>query len=248
VLSKDPPDIRVRGFLHRVVPIRVGLDREERVVGQTVQQRGLLDDLVDRVLDGRRSRVGDRVEVHRDDGDPVRELLDVLSGRAAGIHMSISIVPSPQTSRTSEHDSLETVKVVQIRQGRKELLGPAHLVTDDDPPLPTLLDLEQLDHGPTPLPDLVHNMLIDLERLVRGLFQERPVRDGLDVDRLVRVERRRVAFGEDASLQEVASELLTRSRGDGPGRSVGLESVSLVDGRVIQVVFVDPTEGAPRGY
>ena len=136
--------------------------------------------------------------------------------------------------------------MVQIRQGRKELLGPTHLVTDDDPPLPTLLDLEQLDHGPAPLPDLVHDMLIDLERLVRGLFQKRPVRDGLDVDRLVRVERGRVTFGEDASLQEVASELLTRGRRDGSGRSVGLESVSLVDGRVVQVVFVDPTERLPR--
>lgn len=130
--------------------------------------------------------------------------------------------------------------MVQIGQGGEELLGPSHLVPDDHPPLPTLLDLEELDHGPAPLPDLIHDVLIDLERLVRGLFEEGPIRDGLDVDGFVRVERRRVGLREDASLQKVASELLTRSRGDGPGRSVGLESVSLFDGRVVQVVFVDP--------
>jgi hypothetical protein len=82
VLSKDPSDVRVSGLLNSVISVRVGLGREERVVGETVQQRGLLDDLVDRVLDGRSSRVGNRVEVHRNDGDSVRELLDVFPGRA----------------------------------------------------------------------------------------------------------------------------------------------------------------------
>jgi len=84
VLSKDPTDVRVRGLLNGVISVRVGLGREERVVRETVKQRGLLDDLVDGVLDRRSSRVGNRVEVHRDDGDPVGELLDVFPGRAVG--------------------------------------------------------------------------------------------------------------------------------------------------------------------
>ena len=130
--------------------------------------------------------------------------------------------------------------MVKIGKGGKELLGPSHLVTDDDPPLPALLDLEEFDHGSAPLPDLIHDVLVNLERLVRGLFEERPVRDGLDVDGFVGIERGRVGFGKDASLQKVASELLTRGRRDGSGRSVSLESVSLFNGRVVEVVFVDP--------
>jgi hypothetical protein len=132
--------------------------------------------------------------------------------------------------------------VVKIGQGREELLGPAHLVTNHDSPLPRLFDLEQLDDGSTPLPDLVHDVLVNLERLVGSLFQERLVRDGLDVDRFIRVERRRLRVGKDTSLEEVASKLLTRGRRDGSGRSVGFETVSLVDGRVVKVVFVDPAD------
>ena len=139
-------------------------------------------------------------------------------------------------------DSLKTVKVVKIGQGREELLGSAHLVPNYNPPLPRLFDLEQLDDGSAPLPDLIHDVLINLERLVGSLFQERLVRDGLDIDRFIRVEGRRLRVGKDTSLEEVASELLARGRRDGAGRSVSLETVSLVDRRIVEVVFVDPAD------
>ena len=48
---------------------------EEGVVGQAVEQRGLLHDLEDRVLDRRSIRTRKRVEVKGDDSDPIRELL-----------------------------------------------------------------------------------------------------------------------------------------------------------------------------
>jgi len=83
MLSKDPTDIRISSFLNRVIPIRVGPGGEEGVVGETIQEGGLLDDLMNQVLDRGSTGVGDRVEVHGDDGDPVRELFHVLSCRAA---------------------------------------------------------------------------------------------------------------------------------------------------------------------
>ena len=65
----------VRRLLHGVIAARALSGVEEGVVGETEQERGLLHDLEDRVLN--RGSVGtrERVEVERDDRDPVRELL-----------------------------------------------------------------------------------------------------------------------------------------------------------------------------
>ena len=65
----------VNSLLHGMRPARGSTRVEERVVGQAVQQRRLLHDLEDRVLDRRGVRAGEREEVERDDRDPVRELL-----------------------------------------------------------------------------------------------------------------------------------------------------------------------------
>ena len=56
-------------------PARRAARVEERVVGQAVQQRRLLHDLEDRVLDRRGVRAGKWEEVEGYDRDPVRELL-----------------------------------------------------------------------------------------------------------------------------------------------------------------------------
>lgn len=192
VLSKDPTDIGVRCFLHGVMRIGVvDTSGEERVLGHAVQQRGLLDDLVNRVLDGRRLGVGHRVQVHRNDGDTVGKLLDVLSSR------------------------VETVKVVEITEGREELSGTAHLVSNNNSSLSGFLDFEQLDDGTASPDDLVHDALVDFQRVVACLFQERSIRHGSNVDKLV--VRVHVVFqgfgcilGEDASSNKVAPDLLGR--------------------------------------
>ena len=120
VLSKDPTDIGVGGFLNGVIPVRVGPDREERVVGETVQERGLFDDLVDRVLDRRSSRVGDRVEVHRDDGDPVGKLLDVFSSRAGEAFAGNATLAAGQLqARTRARPLTKDRKSGKDRKGRK---------------------------------------------------------------------------------------------------------------------------------
>lgn len=77
MLSEDPSDICVGSFLHSVSSVfalddgelLVSHDMEatqgtyERVVWETVEQRGFSDDLVDRVLDRWCSSVRHRVEV-----------------------------------------------------------------------------------------------------------------------------------------------------------------------------------------
>ena len=65
----------VRRLLHGVIAARALSGVEEGVVGKTEQEGGLLHDLENRVLNWRRVGARERVEVERDDRDPVRELL-----------------------------------------------------------------------------------------------------------------------------------------------------------------------------
>ena len=93
MLRKDPatvcanPSVRVphnqqRGLrtsicrlLHGVVAARALPGIEEGVIGETVQERCLLHDLEDGMLNRGRIGTGEGVEVERDDRDPVGELL-----------------------------------------------------------------------------------------------------------------------------------------------------------------------------
>ena len=68
-----------------------------------------------------RSRKG--VQVDADDGDAVRELLDVLAG------------------------GVEGVEVVQVGQCAEELARAAGLVADDEAALPAAFDFEDLKRG-----------------------------------------------------------------------------------------------------
>ncbi|KAI3480571.1 hypothetical protein L1887_57291 [Cichorium endivia] len=213
VLGKEPADVGVGGLLHGVgVLCESGL--EEGVVREDVDEGGLLHDLVDRVLDGRAVGSGERVEVDRDDGDVVGELLDVLARRE------------------------EAVEVVEVREGAEEAVGGAHSVADDDPALAAALDLEHFDDGALAAEDLVHDALVDVERVVASLGEEGLVRDGADVCVAGRV-RGGAGLDKVALCEEVASELLLRLGRDRAGGAVGLEAVGLFDGRLVEVVGVD---------
>ncbi|KAH8107347.1 hypothetical protein DFH11DRAFT_1549620 [Phellopilus nigrolimitatus] len=80
VLREGPAGVRVRRLLHGVPRARAVGAPEEGVRGEAEEEGRFLHDLHDGVLDGRDARGGggQRVEVERDDGDAVRELLDVL--------------------------------------------------------------------------------------------------------------------------------------------------------------------------
>lgn len=216
MLGKDPSDIRISCFLNSVVCVFVLGNREEGVIGENVKQGSFPNDLVDRVLDRRRTGVGDRVEVHGDDGDTVGELLDILAGR------------------------IETVKVVQVGESREELAGTANLVTNNKSALSRVLNLEHFDDRSVTALDFVHDSLVHFEGVFARLFEERGVRNGSNVGcALGGFHRPR--SGERASRDKVASELLGDGGRDGTGRSVSLESVSLFGRRVVQVERIDPS-------
>lgn len=216
MLGKDPSDIRISCFLNSVVCVFVLGNREEGVIGENVKQGSFPNDLVDRVLDRRRTGVGDRVEVHGDDGDTVGELLDILAGR------------------------IETVKVVQVGESREELAGTANLVTNNKSALSRVLNLEHFDDRSVTALDFVHDSLVHFEGVFARLFEERGVRNGSNVGcALGGFHRPR--SGERASRYKVASELLGDGGRDGTGRSVSLESVSLFGRRVVQVERIDPS-------
>ena len=85
VLSEDPAGVGVRRFLYCMTADASGcrgVASEEGVVRKAVEQGRLLHDLYNRMLDGRRvagTSARDRVEVERDNGDTVGELLNVLA-------------------------------------------------------------------------------------------------------------------------------------------------------------------------
>jgi hypothetical protein len=73
VLTEDPADISINRLLNRqLVALEEGL---ERSIGQTVDQRSFLDDLVNRVLDGKTTCILHRVEVQAHDSNAIGELL-----------------------------------------------------------------------------------------------------------------------------------------------------------------------------
>jgi hypothetical protein len=119
MLGKDPAAVRVRRLLNgmcRGGPACV----EERIVRETIQQRRLLHNLEDRVLNRGCIRAGERVEIDAHDGDPVRELLDVLAAR------------------------VKRVKVVEVRERAEELSRAAHLIADDEAAFARTLDFQDL--------------------------------------------------------------------------------------------------------
>ena len=75
------------------------------------------------MLDRRRARARERVEVDADDGDSVRELLDIL---ARGV---------------------ERVEVVEVRQRAEEFARAARLVADDEASFAAAFDFEDLGGG-----------------------------------------------------------------------------------------------------
>lgn len=209
VLSKDPSDIGVGGLLYGVGGLVLG-NLEERVVGKTVEEGCLTDNLVDRVLYRRSTRVGHRVEVDRDDGDTVRELLDILARR------------------------VEAVEVVQVGQGREVLVGAALLVGNDNTLLARVLHLKALDDGAVALLALVHDLLVQLEGVRGGTLKERGVGNRADVGDTVGIDLGS-ACRELAWRDKVATELLRCGGRDGASRAVRLEAERLFRSRLVKV-------------
>jgi hypothetical protein len=99
-------------------------------------------------------------------------------------------------------------------------VSSSHLETNDDPPLPALFNLKHLDNRSTPPLDLIHDLLVDVNGVVRSLLEESSVRDTSDIRQSLGVLDGS-GWGEDTSSDKVASELLRDGGRDGTGRSVG---------------------------
>lgn len=128
--------------------------------------------------------------------------------------------------------------MVQVAQGAEVVRGAAHLVPDDEPALAAALDLEHLDHGPVPVLDVPHDVLVDVERVGRGALEKRLVGHAADVGAFP-AGSSSLLVGERAARDKVATELL-RGRGrDGACRTESFETVRALRRRVVEEQFVD---------
>ncbi len=178
VLDEHPHAVRVDGLLQ--AQLARGEHGVELGLGHAVQERHLLGDLVDRLLDrgvlGVEVGGGPQVDTH--DGDAVGELLDVLAG--AG----------------------NPVVVVEVAQGAEHSPGRPRAEGDDQPLLPRALNVEDLDDRASPIDRVLDDLLVDLAGVLGGLGEEHAVADDLEAG-LLGVG---VGLDELALVDEVAAQ------------------------------------------
>ncbi len=128
------------------------------------------------MLDRRRVRARERVQVQRDYCDPVGELFCNRSERAR--HVSeISKIQQTKVRTNIFARRVQRIEVVQVGKRAEKLAGPAHLVSNDETAFPATFDLEYLDNRAVALLDVPHHLLVDLERVFARFLQKRGVGD-----------------------------------------------------------------------
>lgn len=154
----------------------------ELVLGDTVQQRDLANDVADGGINRRELGVGlgsasSGLQVDRDDGDAVGELLDVLPG--AG----------------------DTVVMVQITQGAEKAHGSALAERNNQTLLLGSLNVKGLNNGTCACNSHLNDVLVDLHRVLCGLGQEAAVTNDVESG----VQRVGIRVNELALVDEVAA-------------------------------------------
>lgn len=162
----------VGSFLNSVVRI-LGIDKE-RVVGKAVEQRGLLHHLEDRTLDRSSSGIWHRIEIQGYNRDPVRKLFDILTSR-------VELIVMVKIGKSTARGSVRSERSIENDSMPKEARSSAHLVADDETPLASTLDLEDFHDRAIAAFDLPHYLLVNLESIFAGLFEEDRIRDSADV-------------------------------------------------------------------
>ena len=133
--------------------------------------------------------------------------------------------------------------MVQITEGTEEVLGSAHLISDDDPPFPGALDLEELNDGSVALKHIPHDFLIQLEGVLGRLVEEGLVADCTNVNLAVGAIDFGKIGGERAARDKVAAQL-PRVYGCGYSRrAVRFDTEGLFGGRRVEEEVVDSREG-----
>ena len=74
--------------------------------------------------------------------------------------------------------------MVKVAQRAEEVLGRAHLVTNNDSPLPRTFDLVEFEDRAktTALEDVVHDRLVNFEGIFRRFLEEERIRYSADID------------------------------------------------------------------
>lgn len=129
-----------------------------------------------------------------------------------------------------------------MRERAEEVLGGPHPVPDHDPTFPRPLDSEELDNGSEALFDAPQDLLVDLKRVLRSLFEEELVGDGTNVGlRLgasatvaLRCGAAHGGIREDALRDKVAADGLGGGNGRHACRAVCFEAERLLRGGNVQ--------------
>ena len=154
----------------------------ELVLRDTVQERDLANNVADggihrRVLGVGLGGANSGLQVDRDDGDAVGELLDVLPG--AG----------------------DTVVMVEITQGAEKAHGSALAERNNQTLLLGCLNVKDLDNGTCACNGHLDDVLVDMHRVLRGLGQEAAVTNDVEPS----VQRVGIRVDELALVDEVAT-------------------------------------------
>ena len=221
VLDKDPGRVGIDSLLK--AQLTKSKEVVELVLGQAVQERDFLGDLVDGLLHGREVAVlgRGRAKIDGHDADAVGELLDVLSGRG------------------------DTIVMVKIGEGREHATGGAAAETDNETLLVGVLNVEDLNDGTSSADSKLNDLLVDLLGVLSSLLQETNIRDLEDVSLLgIRLLN---ALRELALVDEVATErgLGGRASSHDSGRTESLDTVlaaaGVVEVLVLKTAFVAGT-------
>lgn len=113
-------------------------DGSLRILWQAEEERSLSHNLVNGCIDRRASQ---RVEIERNDGVAIRELLHIFAGR------------------------VEPVKVVQVRHGREERRCGALLESHDDTSLAGAFNFVALHNRTGTAKSVAKHFLVDLQRV-----------------------------------------------------------------------------------
>lgn len=178
MLDKDIETVSVDSLLK--AQAATGEQFLELILGDTVQQRDLLGDLVDRLIKGWEAAlgVGGGLEVETDDTDAIAELLHVLSG--AG----------------------HAIVVVEITERAEHAHSGASAEGNNESLLFRVLDIKDLDDGTSSGNGKGDDVLVDLHGVLGSLGQEHAVSNDLQTG----LVRRGIGVHELALVHEVASQ------------------------------------------
>lgn len=136
--------------------------------------------------------------------------------------------------------------MIEIRHGRKEPLRTSLAITNNETTLASALNIVHLNHRPSSLKDIAHNILVDGACMLSCFDQKILICYLVEVSLLL---WRRVGAIELALGNEIATELRScHAIWHGSIGAIRLDSISIGCGRRIKVFFINPNQVYPKLY